>query len=168
MGRFSGLAGIKTNQGGLYFLEGDYEVELDEVKMITSRKSKDCFIISGKVLTSTNAQRAPGCKPSQVITIREDILATVMGNIKQFAGAALEIENPDDYVADVDPAIPGDDPQRATDRFWEQTLEYLVSDEQPLKGMRIRLNVTQIQTKDKNAFSKHVWGPVTAQGGKAA
>lgn len=163
MGRFAGLAGIKTNQGGLYYLPGDYDVELDEVKLIKARKGTECFIISAKVLTSTNEERQPGCKPSQVMVLREDILETVMGNIKQFAGAVLGIEDPDSYEAEIDPSIPDDTVEAATDRFWDEALELMISDEQPLKGMHIHLNCTNIQTKEKKDFTKHVWGPVLKQ-----
>lgn len=153
MGRFVGLGGIRTNQGGLYFLKGDYEVTIDEVKFITNRKKKDCFIISARVDKSTNPDRAPGCKPSQVITIREDIRETCMSNVKQFASAILGIDDPDAY-----------EPENGVDvdQFWDDTLEQLVSDEQPAKGIKIKLNVTEILTKEGKPFSKHFWGPVIA------
>lgn len=165
MGRFQGLSGIKTNQGGLYFEPGDYLVELEETKFINNRKKIDCFIISGKVIESTNPARAPGCKPSQVITIREDILETCMGNVKQYAGAVLGIPDPDSYVAEVDPKIPNDTPEAATDRFWDEALEALVSDAQPARGIKIKLNVTAIEKKDQSKskfFNKHTWGPVVS------
>jgi delta 1-pyrroline-5-carboxylate dehydrogenase len=160
MGRFAGLGGIKTNQGGLYFLPGDYEVMLEEIKFFLNRKKQDTFVVAAKVLKSTCSERAPGCKPSQVIILKEDILETVMGNIKQFAGAVLGIGDPDSFVADIDPSIPEDTPEAATDRFWEETLESLVSDEQPAKGVVIKLNVTTIKTRENKDFNKHVWGPV--------
>lgn len=164
MGRFAGLAGIKTNQGGLYFLDGDYDVELDEVKLITPRTPPDCFIVSAKVVKSTCAERAPGCKPSQVIKMKEAILETVMGNIKQFAGAALGIEDPDSYTVAPDPDIPDDTTEAATDRFWDEALEFMISEDQPLRGMVIHLNCSTIITKEKKQpFTKHVWGPVVSE-----
>ena len=148
MGRFSSLANVRTNQGGLYFLAGDYDVELDEVKLIDTRKGQEAFIISGKVLTSTNPDRAPGCKPSQVMVLKTEILETVMSNIKQFAGAALGIEDPDDYEPEEGKTL---------EEFWDETLEAIVSDEQPLKGVKIHLNVSMIKTREGKDFSKHVW-----------
>jgi len=156
MGRFQGLGGIKTNQGGVYFLPGDYTVDIEEVKFFTSRKEKDTFVIQARVLESTNPERAPGCKPSQVIILRPDILATCMGNIKQFAAAILELEDPDAYNAPFTVGTQED----ANDQFWNETLEVLVSDDQPAKGIRIKLNITNIKTKEGKDFSKHVWGPV--------
>jgi hypothetical protein len=159
MSRFAGLSGVRTNMGGLYFLKGDYEIALDEVKLIKSRKGADTFIVSGTVLKSTNPDRAPGCKPSQVITIKDDILETCMANIKAFAAAALDIADPDSYQEEMKP---GETQAAANDRFWEQSLDFLVSDEQPLRGTKIRLNVTEITTRAGKPFSKHVWTSMPA------
>ncbi len=158
MGRFRGLAGIRTNQGGLYFLPGDYTVDINEVKFMESRKRKEVFIIGGTVVESTNAERAPGCKPSQVITIREDIFATVMGNIKNFAGATLGIDDPDAFVAPSAQGLEGEALTEAMDKFWDDFIELLVADDNYAKGMRLRLNCVNIQTKEKKDFTKHVWG----------
>lgn len=150
MGRFSGLGGVKTNQGGLYFLEGDYVVELDEVKMIINRKKQDTFIVSGKVLESTNPARAPGCKPSQVMVFKEDIIETIWSNVKQFAGAVMGLDDPDGYAPEDGTSV---------EDFWDQSLEFLVAEEQPMKGHKMRLNCSQITTQAGNPFTKHVWAP---------
>lgn len=153
MGRFKGLSGIKTNQGGLYFLEGNYLVEILGIKFEKNRKKQDMFIVEGLVVESDNEARGPGCKPSQVITIKEEYAETAWGNIKQFAGCMLGIESPDDYVpADGTPV----------DDFWDRSLEFMVSPQQPLKGTKVRLNCTQIETREKKPFTKHIWGPVVA------
>jgi hypothetical protein len=162
MGRFAGLSGIRTNQGGVYFLPGDYVVDIQAIKFFTNRKGQDTFVIEAKVVESTNEKREPGCVPSQVIVFREDILSTIMGNIKQFVGALLEIKDPDAYEEMPDLRIPGDTVEAATDRFWEQAIESLVSDAQPAKNMRIHLNVTNIKTKAEKDFGKHVWGPLVS------
>jgi hypothetical protein len=185
MGRFVGLSGIKTNQGGVYFLEGDYVVDVDEVKFFTNRKGLDCFVAGAKIVESTNVDRAPGTVASQVITIKPEILDTVMGNIKQFAGAVLGIVDPDGYVATLDPSgfQPGvfmdaqgsttdaagkpyttgtpvqDTAEAATDRFWDEALEAMVCKEQPVKGTRLKLNVVSVPTKSGGTFSKHRWAP---------
>jgi hypothetical protein len=150
-------------------MEGDYLVELDEVKLMINRKRQKTFIISGKVLESTNPMRAPGCKPSQVMIIKDDIAETVYGNIKQFAGAILGLEDPDSYVPEEARHLVGRTDQAsqealagAIDRFWDESLEYMINDAQPLRGTRIRLNCVQIETREKKPFTKHVWGPVVA------
>ena len=150
MGRFSGLGAIKSNTGGFYFQPGEYTVQILGVKMAKSRKGTDCFIIETEVLESTNPERPKGCQPSQVIALKSDILQTALSNVKQFAGAALGIDDPDSYVPDG-----GQDP----DDFWEEALEFLVSDEQPAKGAMLGLSCVNIQTKAGNDFTKHFWKP---------
>jgi len=159
MGRFAGLGSIRTNQGGVYFLPGNYVVDLVEVKSILSRKKKDCFIIGAKIVESDTAERKPGTVCSQVVTINPEYLETCLANIKQFAGAVLGIEDPDEYLAEVNPSIPGDTPEEATDRFWDDALESLVSDEQPAAGLRMCLNCVNIKTKNGGDFTKHYWSP---------
>jgi hypothetical protein len=160
MGRFAGLGGIRTNTGGVFFVDGDFLVDLTEVKFIKNRKNIDCFIVAGAIVSSTSPDRIPGTVCSQVIALSPDYYETAMGNIKQFASAVLGIESPDTYVADVDPTIVGDTPAEATDRFWDEALEALIADEQPAKGLRLRLNCVTIITKtNKKPFLKHFWSP---------
>ena len=159
MGRFSGLASIKTNQGGLWFLEGDYEVDIQEIKFFENRDGIMTFIVNAKIVTSSNPDRAPGSCPSQVITLKKKFLETSWGNIKQFAGAILGIDDPDAYKGEIDPTIPGDTVAEATNRFWEETMETMVSDEQPCKDMPLHLNCSTISKKNGDPFTKHVWSP---------
>lgn len=161
MRRFKGISKIKTNQGGLYFLEGDYTVEIEAVKWQTNRKKQEQFIIEAKVVESTNPDRAPGCRPSHILTIREDIAETIWGNIKQAAGALMGLEDPDNFVPsewDLDMDV---------DEFWETSLEEMVSKDNPYKGTIIKLNCATIQTREGNDFTKHVWGPVVKEAPQA-
>lgn len=160
MGRFKGLAGVKTNQGGIYFLDGDYEVEFEECKFEHTRKG-DTWITKAKVIKSTNPERAPGVAPSWVVVLKPEYIDTCMGDIKGFAAAVLGINNPDAYVPEGGPEGERPEDKKArTDKFWDDTLEYIVSDAQPLRGMRIGLNVVTIMTKKEKPFGKHTWkGP---------
>ena len=153
MGRFSGLGGVKTNQGGLYFLEGDYVVSIEEVKMIVNRNKQDTFIVSATVLESSCPSRAPGCRPSQVIVLKDGAnLATLWGNIKQFSGALLGITDPDSYVPEDGTSV---------EDFWDQAMEFAVSEDQPMQGHKMRLTCSMILTKANKPFTKHVWAPYT-------
>lgn len=156
MGRFSGLGGVKVNQGGVYFLPGDYVVEMVEKKFFKNRKGLDTFVNAAKIITSTNPERAPGTVCSQVITIRPDIFETCMANIKQSCAAALGIEDADGYNADIQP---GEDQDAANDRFWDEVIETMVSPENPTKGIKLRLNCVNIKTQAGKDFTKHVWAP---------
>lgn len=169
MGRFTGLSGIKTNAGSLYFLyPGNYVVDLEEVKFFNNRKGIDTFIVEAKVIASDNPDRLPGMICSQVISFKNpDAIQACLGDIKQFVGAALGIVDPNSYVAEIDPTgyQPGtqvaDTPEAATDRFWEEATEAFIAKEQPGRGARLHLNCYKIMVgKDKDQpFTKHRWAP---------
>jgi hypothetical protein len=132
----------------VYFLVGTYKVEIEEVKLKTARDGVEVFIISAKVLESTNSERPAGCKASQVIKLRPDLMDTALSNIKQFLGTAMGIANPDLYV-------PEDGQDLA--EFWEQSFELAVSSDQPLEGLQLGLNCTNKLTKAGKDFTVHNW-----------
>jgi hypothetical protein len=150
MGRFSGLGSIRANQGGIFFKQGNYVVEIKKVENRTTRKG-DTFIIETEILESDNPERPAGCKPSQVIVFKPDIIETQMGDVKQFIGAVLGIEDADSYVPE-----DGQD----LDSFWEEALEGAIGDDQPCAGVKLRLNCTNRATKAGGNFTKHVWSPL--------
>lgn len=168
MGRFAGLANVRTNNSGIFYLAGNYLARLGTIKYLDdTRSGNDAFVVETTVVESDTAARAPGCRPSWVVTIKKAYLETCLGDIKAFAAAVLEIDNPDTYLAPIDTVDQitatqlGCTPQdAANNRFWEESIEALCSAEQPAKGMLIRLNCTARQTQSGNEFTKHVWGPV--------
>lgn len=152
MGRFKGMSGVKTSRGGSYFQEGDHLVEVLAVKMIETRAGDDCFIVEGRVLESTSMTE--GVVAAWVNTIQKRYLETIFGNIKAFAAEFLGIDDPDSYEPD-----DGTD----VDDFWDESLEYMCSEEQPLKGAQIRLSCAMVKTKNNTDFTKHFWGPVVKE-----
>lgn len=167
MGRFAGLANVKTNTSGIHFEEGNYLVRLGKIDYKDTRKGPT-FIVEAEVQESDNSTRGPGCKPSWVVIRNQEFPEYQLGDMKAFAGALMGIEDPDAYMeppttADMANTIQGQDPQNtANNRFWEETLEQLVSPEQPAKGVLIRLNVVRREsTRTPGKFHKrHTWGPV--------
>lgn len=146
-GLFRGLGDAKISRGGLYFLPGNYVVEIQKVTTTRSQRDrKDYFIIEAKVLESDNPERKPGMVPSQAIDI-----GNIMGfpNIKGFLAAANGIDPADE--AAVEEALGGDKA--------EETAEYAASDENPLAGMVLGLECFNIKTREGNDFTKHVWKP---------
>jgi hypothetical protein len=164
MGRFAGLAGIRTNAGGIFYEPGNYLVRLGKIDFKSTRKG-DTFIVETEIVESDCATRGPGSKPSYVVVVKREYFETCMGDIKAFAGAVLGIDDVDGYqesiTADDRANTPlGQDPLvTATNRFWESVLEELVGPTQPCKGMLIRLNCTMRTTEKGKLFTKHVWGP---------
>lgn len=167
MGRFAGLAGVRTNAGGIFFEPGNYVVKLGTVDFKSTRKG-DAFIVETEVVESDCASRGAGSRPSYVVMIKREYFETCMGDIKAFAAAILGIDNADAYndpvtEADRKNTPQGQDPQiTANNRFWEEALEYLVSPSQPSKGTTIRVNCTLRTTKAGKVFTKHIWGPIVA------
>lgn len=154
MSRFANLAKVTTNQSGLYFKDGTYLVEVQAIKFFENRKRQDTFVVEAKVIESSNPERPPGCTPSQVITINPEFEETCWGNIKQFAGAVLGLDDPDEISEEE----LGD---RSVEAFWIQSLEYLVDEkEKPAKGVQLRLSCTTIETRAGGSFTRHVWSPV--------
>ena len=162
MGRFSGLAGIKTNAGGMYFKPGQYEIEIAEIKTSESSKDKRLSVIfEVVVIESDNLERPAGSKPSQVIKLGGPYPELPMGDLKHVVGTLMGLEDIDNYTATaVDPAIPNDTIEAATDREWSQMIEALVAPEQPAKGMRCKLYVFDKEREGKHSITKHVWGPL--------
>lgn len=170
MGRFGGLAGVRANNGGIYFEEGNYVVDIGAIKFIPGTEAQsglDTFVVETTVAESDNPTRSPGTRPSYVVTIRPAYRETCLGDIKAFAAAILEIDDPDAYneqvtaVDQVNATQMGCSVQdAANERFWEESLEALCSAEQPARGTRVKLNCTKRKTKKGGDFTKHCWGPV--------
>lgn len=146
-GLFQGLGKAKISRGGLYFQPGEYVVDIERVTTVRSqRDKKDFFIIEATIVESDCPELKPGMQPSQAIDIDN-----IMGfpNIKGFLAAANGID-PSDEAA-VEEAL-GEDKA-------EEAAEYAASEENPLKGLRLRLTCFNIQTKKGSDFTKHVWKP---------
>lgn len=155
MGRFQGL-GATNAGGGLYFEAGAYEIEVRKVLFKQNRSREDCFIIETKVIKSDNPNRPVGCTPSVVFNFRHDMAPV---NVKRFVAAALEI-------ADVDGYQPEDG--QSKDDFWDASTEFVVSEANPLEGMRLGLVCVNTKTKAQKDFTLHQWGQVTRRPGEQA
>ncbi len=143
MGKLSGLGQARVRKGGVYFLPGQYLVEITKVHMIQSRKREDMFIIETVVIESDVPGRPKGSRPSQLIKLSND---AAMGNIKSFLAAVMNEEDPDSIGEDE----------------WEATGELVVSEENPLAGIRVYLNCVDMVTKSGGEFTLHNWGPLAA------
>jgi len=131
------VAKSTPNEGGLYFLPGNYLVEIDTVKVITSRKDEDLFIVVAEVKDSDNDQRKPGCKPSWVVNMKQD---PAPGNIKSFLAAIYGIDTED-----------------LNGEGWESLYDDSVDEDNPLCGCKVNLNAANIKTKKDTDFTKHNW-----------
>lgn len=156
MGRFKGLSNVST--GNTYFQgNGSYVVELGDIIFKQNRQRIDSFIVETLIIESDNNAYRPGQTPSQVISFKHDAAPR---NVKGFAAAVLEIESPDDFVPEEAQQLTGDARQAAIDKWWDDAVEFLVSESQPAKGFRIRLVTENIKTEAGGNFTLHKWGQV--------
>jgi hypothetical protein len=143
MGVFQGFNEAQVGGKGVYFLDGLYQVEIQEVLVKTSRKKDLLYIVECKILKSTNAGRNPGMECSQVINLKHD---AAMGNVKRFLAAAFGIdpENPEAITAA---------------GVNEELAEYSYSKSQPVKGRMVDLEAVTVPTREGGKFTVHNWSP---------
>jgi hypothetical protein len=143
MSLFRGVEDAQVGGGGIYFLPGLYEVEIEKVFTMRSRKDDDLFIVETKILKSDNPERKVGTSCSWVVNLKQD---AALGNIKAFIGAANGIE--------------GTEKERLNEEITEAVCEFVCGEDNPLAGVRLGLQCTNILTKAKKDFTKHWWSPV--------
>ena len=152
---FNGIGEATIGQGGTYFLDGHYSVELMRVFMLKTRDRKDLFIAECKILESDNEKRPVGSKASWCVNMGLD---AALGNVKEFLAAC--------YGAD--PRSPEQVKQAFTDQQGRDTTvataEYSVSDANPMAGVKVRLEAFTKEKKTKKGeyFTVHVWSPYSA------
>jgi hypothetical protein len=127
------IAEAKENSGGVYWLPGQYVVEIAKVAVVEGRKGDEFFVVEGKNIQSNNPERPVGATCSWVVNTDLD---AAPGNIKQFISAAGQCD-----ASEVD----------------EDSVEASISSDNPLCGEKVSLTVVTIKTKAGNDFSKHVW-----------
>lgn len=139
---FSGVGDAKVSQGGVYFLPGQYLVEIVKCFAMNSRKREDLFIVECMILESDCFERPVGSKASWIVNFKHD---ASLGNIKGFLAACNGID-------------PGND-ALVNQEITEDVCEYAVHDENPLAGTRVKLAATATKTKAGNDFTLHFWDP---------
>ena len=142
MGLFSGIESAKVGAGGVYFLAGLYKVRIVKVTTINSRKKDDLFIVEAKILESDNKDRKVGSSCSWVVNLKQD---AALGNIKGFVAAANGIDPTDEDTVNKE--------------VTEEAVEYVCSDDNPLKDVELNLECTAIKTRAGGDFTLHKWSP---------
>jgi len=153
MGIFKGIDKAEVTGGSQYFLPGKYKVKVDVVKLVQSRKSlADLFVVETTVIESNNIERPSGSRASQVIKMGE---VMSLPNIKKFLGAAVGVDATSASANDgIEKAF-----SDATGRRMsiEDCAEYVVSAENPMGEIELRLECVEIETKRGTPFTKHNW-----------
>lgn len=138
MGLFGRRVAKSTpNEGGIFWLTGNYLVEIDTVKVHEGRKKSDYFIVTGENKESDNEDRPVGVKPGWVMDIDKDASP---GNVKLFLAGIYGIK-----LEDLD------------DDGWEKLADRVIEEDNPLNGFLAKLNVTMVKTRAGGDYSKHNW-----------
>lgn len=143
MGHFHGISNASISGNNVYFVEGQYKVRIERAFTMKSRKKADLAIVECTILESTTSARPAGSKASWVVNLSQD---AALGNIKAFIAAANGI-NPSDEV-------------RVQEEVTEEVAEFAFSEANPLSGIVLALQCTNIKTKSGNDFTKHFFEPV--------
>lgn len=144
MGLFDEIGSAKVNQGGVYFLPGIYRCEIVKVFTLKTRKREDVFIVECEIKESNNEERKPGGRASWVVNLKHD---AALGNIKGFVAAANGIDPTNE--AEVNEEVTA------------EAVELVCSDDNPLEGVEVMLEATNIKTRDNRDFTLHQWTPVS-------
>lgn len=143
MGLFQGVENAIPSNGGVYITEGIYpDIEVLGHKVIVSRKKETMFVLEGLVHASSGPKALqPGTKFAWMLKANNDAF---LGNVRAHAKACAEALYKEAVpLADVD----------------ESACELMVSPEQPFKGVRLKAQATNIQTKAMTPFTKVEWDP---------
>jgi len=146
MGKYSGVNDADaTGDRHPYFLVGNHTVEIIKVIDRVSRNRELFIVIEAKLLSTDSENMRVGTTYAQLIKYNND-----MGpiNLKRFILAANGLEATEETNKEVD----------------EDTVEDVLSDDQPLAGVVLGLQCHTILTKsDKKEFTVHTWSPAAIE-----
>lgn len=134
MGLFTGIDKASYSENGVFFVPGNYVVEILKCKSGTTRKKVDFFLAEARILQSSNPDRPVGSRATWFVSIILDTSA--LGNIKNFIAVASDIDE-----KEVDDA----------------GAEMVVSDAQPLNGTILRATAVNLKTRAGKDFTKVSW-----------
>jgi hypothetical protein len=145
MGNFESIGSARMSGGGVYFLQGNYIVEVEKAFQMKSFKNADLVIVECKIVESDVPERAPGTRASWVPKINPES----MGSIKQFLAAANGIDPSDDETVNKE--------------ITPQVAELSFVTDSPLCGTKLGLQCVNVKTKAGGDFTKHVWSAIPAE-----
>lgn len=141
-GTFSGIEAAQFFTRYPFIVPGKYLLQIDKVKMITTRNKGDAFLIEALVLESTDPVRAPGTHVTQMFMRSKD---SFLSNVKQFAFAVLS-RPMEDWDGLSSPA-----------QITGEMVDMLVGEDNPACGIILRVEASEGETKDKRPFTRVNW-----------
>lgn len=149
MGLFGGIKGQRGSQGGVYFLPGNYVVEIQRCKTGKTRKEIDFFVAECKIVESDNPERKPGSSASFMVTLDKD---PALGNIADFMRMGMWLQGRAAGLDDLPPEADGIE-------LDEGDADEICGEDNPFVGMEMGLEAYNKPTKAGNDFTRHKWLP---------
>jgi len=130
MGSFKGIESAKVQQGGVYLLQGTYDLLIGSAKVGKSRKGEEFFAVDFEIEQSTHPDRPAGSQVSWMTMRRFD---GYLPAVKGFLLAAMDAQEGD---------------------VTEEVCDTAVGVDQPLAGQRVKAQVIDIVTRAGKPFTK--------------
>ena len=132
-----------------YFTEGEYEVEMGDIKIVTRRKDKvQLFVVETTILKSEGEKAQPTGRCTWTVKLGLD---AAPGNIKELLVALSDID-PQNVTA-----------VEAADEDWDQVMELALDETQPFKGKKIRVSAMDQKTREGGNFVRCYFAPIEAE-----
>jgi hypothetical protein len=131
--------------GGVYFkAPGLYLCSISKVKVDRAQAGFPYFLMEFECVESSHEDIRPGMRVSWMATLKnETFKATFWANVKQAVLAAVQNRNPAASANDITDAV----------------LAQVCSEAQPLTGIRVRAQASDIRTRTGSPFTKVVFSP---------
>jgi len=138
----------RSTQGGLYFLPGNYTIQVLRCKMQESQVGgRQFFIAETKIVKSDNPELKVGSEPGWLVELPGKYPELSLGNIKAFLHAAFS------SLAEAE----GDDAPEEGD-VDESFADLAVGEDNVLAGVFITAKAFQKKTKKGADFTRIKWG----------
>lgn len=152
MGIFGNAVSLNNTNGpsgaGYYYLPGVYESEITAVKKIKTRSKGEMVVVETLILESSNPDRPVGGRPSWTQLLEGKAIDVAPMNIKMFLTAAAGLNIFDQKDAKTIAAFD-----------WDSFGDTALSEDNPLKGCRVHIEVVNTKNKAGGDFSKHTFTP---------
>lgn len=95
--------GVKPGgAGGVYFLTGNYLVEIDCTKVVSKRKGGDMYVAETIIRTSTNPERKPNTRCNYTLNLNDDNMGICMSTTMAINGMDPNMELTEQDATDVE------------------------------------------------------------------
>lgn len=140
-----GFNNADAGGGGIYFkAPALYLCSIQKVKVDRAQAGFPYFLMEFECIESSHPDIRQGMRVSWMATLKNDTFkATFWANVKGAVLAAVQGRNPGATANDITDAV----------------LAQVCGEEQPLTGMRVRAQASDIRTRTGNPFTKVVFAP---------